>query len=236
MGNRNDGRFDSTAHPIAGNSIRPDLGIRGYSHQRNRPGFCVGDFGDQRNGLRARAGTLRDGTYRSESATEEAGVFVVAEFAMALTLLIGAGLMIESFARLQRVDAGFDAENVLTFYIQPPQQKYDGHLGPALLHRVLEQVSAVPGVESATVSLSTPLMAGARSSVRLVQKPDLPPIGVGRHYVGPDHFKTLRIPLLRGRTFTPADTIGAPAVAVINQTAARKTGRMKIRLENASGF
>lgn len=150
------------------------------------------------------------------------GVFVVTEFALALTLLIGAGLMIESFARLTRVDAGFDASNVLTFYIQPPQQKYDGRKGPALLHSVLEHVSAVAGVESATVSLSTPLMAGARSAVLLIEKPELKPVTVGRHYVGPDHFKTLRIPLLRGRIFAESDTIGAPGVAIINQTAARK--------------
>jgi putative ABC transport system permease protein len=148
--------------------------------------------------------------------------FVVTEFALALILLIGAALLIESFFKLQRVDVGFDPEHVLTFYIQPPQQEYDGKKGPALLEQILQRVTAVPGVESATVSLCTPLMSTcARTSVLPVGQ-QTPPFSAGRHYVGPDHFKTLGITLLEGRGFTHADRIGAPSVAIVNQTAARK--------------
>src|SRR4029079_12465680 len=67
--------------------------------------------------------------------------FVITEFALALTLLVGAALLIGSFVKLQRVDTGFNAANVLTFYVQPPQQKYDGTAGPAFLERILERVS-----------------------------------------------------------------------------------------------
>jgi len=153
--------------------------------------------------------------------TRRLGVFVVTEFALALTLLVGAGLMIESFSRLQSVNAGFDATNVLTFYIQPPQQKYDGKAGPQLLERILDRVSAIPGVESATVSLCTPLMANCARTA-LLQSTETNAPAVGRHYIAPDHFKTLRIPLIRGRVFTGADRIGAPGVAIISEGAARR--------------
>jgi putative ABC transport system permease protein len=153
--------------------------------------------------------------------TRRLGAFVVTEFALALTLLVGAGLMIESFSKLQSVNAGFDATNVLTFYIQPPQQKYDGKAGPQLLERILDRVSAVAGVESATVSLCTPLMANCARTTLLRDAETNAPV-VGRHYVAPDHFKTLRIPLIRGRVFTSADRLGAPGVAIVSESAARR--------------
>jgi putative ABC transport system permease protein len=153
--------------------------------------------------------------------TRSLGIFIVTEFALALTLLVGAGLMIESFSRLQSVAAGFDATNVLTFYIQPPQQKYDGKAGPQLLERILDRVSVVPGVESATVSLCTPLMANCARTTLIRDASTNPPV-VGRHYVAPDHFKTLRIPLIRGRVFTSADRIGTAGVAIVSEAAARR--------------
>ncbi len=173
--------------------------------------------------------------------TRAFGIFVVTEFALALTLLVGAGLMLKSFSNLQSVHTGFDGTNVLTFYVQPPQQKYDGRAGPQLLERILERVAAVPGVESATLSNSTPLMGGARTTLLLPGVEGRPPV-IGRHYVAPGHFKTLRIPLIRGRVFTAADRIGAPGVGIVSESAARRfwpnedpVGR-RIRLGNQMPF
>jgi putative ABC transport system permease protein len=151
---------------------------------------------------------------------------VVAEIALALVLLTGAGLLIESFARLQGVDPGFDPGHVLTFWVNPPEARYRPADGPAVVERLLEQVSFVPGVLVASVSRCAPYMSTcARTALQLADQPPLPPGSapiVGRHYVAADHFRTLGIPLLGGRAFTPADRAGRPRVAIVNQTGARR--------------
>src|SRR5207253_86450 len=85
---------------------------------------------------------------------------------------------------------------------------------------------SVPGVEAASVDGCTPLATGcANSTLRVVGRPDPRPSeapGVLRHYIAPDHFRVLRVPLLRGRLFTLGDRAGSPRVAIINQTAARR--------------
>jgi putative ABC transport system permease protein len=96
---------------------------------------------------------------------------------------------------------------------------------PAFVARVLEAVARVPGVESASVDGGAPL-SGTANSTLFIEGRALPLPGqappVLRHYVGPDHFSTLGIPLRRGRVFTDADAQGAPRVAVISETAARR--------------
>jgi putative ABC transport system permease protein len=90
---------------------------------------------------------------------------------------------------------------------------------------MLEAVSRVPGVQSATVDGGAPLSGTASSTLYIEGQPPPPPgqaPGVLRHYVGPDHFRTLGIPLIRGRGFTPSDEAGAPRVTVISETAARR--------------
>jgi putative ABC transport system permease protein len=90
--------------------------------------------------------------------------------------------------------------------------------------RVLEAVARVPGVRSASVDGGGPLSGSASSTLRIVGQPAPPPgqePEIRRHYIGPDHFATMGIPLRRGRVFTPADVAGAPRVTVISETAAR---------------
>jgi putative ABC transport system permease protein len=162
---------------------------------------------------------------------------VVIEMALALVLLVGAGLMLRSFARFQQVDTGFSATNVLTMRIPLPEAKYPLPPGPnappaAGLHffnQLLERVKALPGVESASVTTMLPLGAGSGLTKRFsVEGHPLPSSldqvpAVELAAVSPDYFNTLGITVRRGRGFTPYDRAEAQQVAVINETLARRS-------------
>jgi putative ABC transport system permease protein len=164
--------------------------------------------------LKERAGSSAKG-FRSLRKISGRGLLVVAEVALSLVLLTGAGLMIKSMARLQAVDLGFSPDNVLTMAVPSRDAK------PELYQQLLERVQKLPGVESASLGSTAPLLGYASKTIMDIQGQSSDgAIGVGIHSVSPDFFATLRIPLLKGRTFTQQDRIGAPRVAVINQTAA----------------
>lgn len=151
-------------------------------------------------------------------------VLVVSEFALALVLLVGASLMLETLDNLRAREPGFDPEGVVTFRIQPPLATYSSEQGPALLESVLGAVSGIQGVRSASVGPCAPLMTTcAWREVRLPLEVD-PGATVWpsfrRHYVGPDFLRTLGIPLLRGRWLTDGDRQGSPNVTAVNRRAA----------------
>lgn len=144
---------------------------------------------------------------------------------LAVVLLVACGLLLSSYARLLRAPLGFEPEGLVTFMIRPSEVKYDTTAAPALLDRVLEEIQGVPGVESATVDGCAPLSTQcANASLRIAGRPATPadPPSVLRHYVSPDHFKTLRVPILRGRGLEDRDRAGSPAVVVINEAAAQR--------------
>src|SRR5205823_6730396 len=147
-------------------------------------------------------------------------VLVVLEIALALVLLIGAGLMIKSFARLQAVKLGFEPENVLTLTVYSDEAK----LG--FYKELLARTSALPGVESVSVSSSAPLSrASVATTLEIEGRPSFQGRNdsiVGLHTVSPDYFKTLRITVLKGRGFAEQDRAGAKRVAIINETVARR--------------
>ncbi len=152
------------------------------------------------------------------------GLLIVSEFALASLLSVGATLLLTTYGRLQSRDVGFEPDNVLTFWIQPPLARYRGDAAAPFMERILAQVSRVPGVKSATVSLCTPL-TGCSSRLLYLADREWPedqgaPL-VGRHYVAPDHFRTLGIRLLRGRALSTQDRPGRPRVTVVSETAAR---------------
>jgi putative ABC transport system permease protein len=153
-------------------------------------------------------------------------LLVAGEIALALVLLLGAGLMLKSFARLRALDPGFRPEGVLTFRLDPPEPRYTRQNAAAFKERLLERLAALPGVEAASVDYCPPLQTCNRTVVtRLGGGPPLPPgegPEIGVHSVGEDHFRALGIPILAGRAFTPADREGAPLVAILNQAAARR--------------
>ena len=149
---------------------------------------------------------------------------VVSEIALAVLLLTAAGLLIETFARIASRRAGFDPDRVITFWIRPPNARYAPADGPAIVERMLTRIEQVPGVQSAAVNRATPFMGGSRSMVFFPGAPIDPATAppVGRHYVSPDYFRTLGIPVRAGRALRSADRAGRPPVAVVNETGARR--------------
>jgi predicted permease len=145
---------------------------------------------------------------------------------LAVVLLVGCGLLLSSYARLRHTPLGFDPDGLVTFMIRPSEVKYDTTRAPALLDRVLEQIARVPGVQAATVDGCAPLSTQcANASLRIVGRPLATPAdapSVLRHYVSPNHFKTLRVPIIRGRGLEERDRAGSPAVVVINEAAAQR--------------
>ncbi|HMD33856.1 MAG TPA: ADOP family duplicated permease, partial [Vicinamibacterales bacterium] len=149
---------------------------------------------------------------------------VVTEIAVAVLLLVGAGVLIESFARVQSLRTGFVPDGVLTFWLRPSNSRYQPADGPMIVERLLTSIQRAPGVDSAAVNRCVPFTGCSRSVVFFADRPvdpqNAPP--VGRHYISADYFRTLGIPLLAGRGLTDADRAGAPPVTVVGETAARR--------------
>ena len=152
------------------------------------------------------------------------GLIVTLETALAVMLLVAGGLMIDSFNRIRATDLGVDATQVLTFLLQPSEARVPTSAAPAFIGRMLAAITAVPGVVSATVDGGAPVSGTARSTLFIAGRPPASPNHappVLRHYVAPNHFRTLGIPLLRGRAFSAQDIAGRPRVTIISETAAR---------------
>ncbi|MCI0389449.1 MAG: ABC transporter permease [Acidobacteria bacterium] len=172
--------------------------------------------------------TLKDGG-RSTSGIRRRGlrqVLVVVEVGLALVLLIGAGLLINSFLRLMQVNRGFDPTNVLAVNINLPYSKYpNGMQQTAVLQQVLERVSSVPGVRSAGLTSTLPFTGGPATDFVIEGRS---PVEAGHapvadiRIIDPNYFRTLAIPLRAGRTFTERDTAEAPRVMIINEEMMRR--------------
>jgi putative ABC transport system permease protein len=161
---------------------------------------------------------------------------VVTEIALALVLLVSAGLLIHSFLELQRVKPGFRQRHVLTMAIPLPQARYaTGERVARFYQLALANIAALPGVEAAAVSTSLPLRGWGFGMWYAVEGRPAPalPERPAAHFqmVGPRYFKALEIPLLKGRSFTEQDLAGAPPVAIINETMMRRN----FSRENAIG-
>jgi putative ABC transport system permease protein len=152
---------------------------------------------------------------------------VVAEVALALTLLTGAGLLIKSFARLQGVDPGFDPDRLLTFNLSLPPARYPSDTAQAaFFDQVLPALSAVPGVQAAGATSVMPFSGGWTTGSFEIEGYQPPPKQPGPwgdiRIVSPGYFETLRIPLRRGRLLTDQDRVSAPRVAVIDDEFVRR--------------
>lgn len=152
---------------------------------------------------------------------------VVLEVASALVLLVGAGLMIKSFWRLQQVDPGFNPGNALTVTVQLPPKKYKEDSQQVIFfQQLLEKVAALPGVQAVGASNVVPLSDNDFVlAFEIDGRPPLPPgasQSTNYYSVSADYFKAMGIPLLKGRLITATDTNNSPHVAVINETMARK--------------
>jgi putative ABC transport system permease protein len=179
---------------------------------------------DVSSGIRTGSRAIAAGGFSLRRPSARA-VIVGIEAALALLLVVAAGLLIDSFQRMRQVDIGVQTASVLTFWVIPSEARVPPATAPAFVARLLDAVTRVPGVQSASVDGGAPLSGTASSTLYIAGRP-LPAAGqappVLRHYVGPDHFVTLGIPLRRGRAFTAADVAGAPRVAIISESAARR--------------
>jgi putative ABC transport system permease protein len=151
---------------------------------------------------------------------------VVAEVALSLVLLIGAGLMIQSFRQLQSVDKGFVPENIFTARVSLPRVRYDGK-EPAwqFYNQLLERVQALPGVQTASMTQIVPLQGNSWEQGIVPEGTPREPENtqsVLYYMVSTDHFATFGISLMRGRLFNESDREGAPLVCVIDETMAEK--------------
>ncbi|MGE5569515.1 MAG: ABC transporter permease [Rhodospirillales bacterium] len=155
------------------------------------------------------------------------GALVISEVALALVLLVSAALMIRSFRQMQKSSPGFHADKVLTAEMElPADSKYrDPRQWAATFERFLERMKEMPGVQSAALTHIVPLTEyESKESFEIEGRPALASgerLGADWRAVSPGYFRTLGIPLLRGRDFTPLDHADAPCVVVIDQTLAR---------------
>ena len=149
-------------------------------------------------------------------------VLVVAEVALALTLLVGAGLLLRSFANLRAIDPGFRADHVLTVDLNLPQSRYDTPARQAQFYDALiERVSALPGVRSVGAVEQLPLSGPQQmTDFRIIGAPPPPPgdePDVAYASVTPGYFSSMALVIRRGRALTASDGAAAPRVAVINE-------------------
>jgi predicted permease len=154
------------------------------------------------------------------------GALVVAQVALSMVLLVGAGLLIRSFVQLRNMSAGFDRRNVLTMSISLPPARYPtGPRMAAFYDQVVKQAAAMPGVQSAAVASALPVRPVRFSPVLVEGQPDVPlparPI-LAIQMVSSDYFRTLRVVLRQGREFNDGDNATAPMVAVVNETLVRR--------------
>ena len=154
-------------------------------------------------------------------------LFVVTQVALALVLLVGAGLLMKSLNRLQSVEPGFEPNNLLTMQINLPGRKYD--TDPKVIDffkRAIEQLQAIPGVEVAGAISFLPFAGPhAGTNIEIEGQPKLPPgqeLGTGVCVTDANYFQAMHIPLKRGRLFTEQEATEMRHVVVVNETFARQ--------------
>jgi putative ABC transport system permease protein len=155
------------------------------------------------------------------------GAFVIAQMAISVVLLVGAGLLIRTFYNLLHVDPGFNSQNLLTAEYRMPRNKYATIQAQWNFHRqVIVNASQIPGVVSAAIVLGLPFSGNfAEYSFTL---PEMGPVERGQeprtiaNYASREYFSTIGIPLLNGRGFDESDTHDSPRVAVISRTFAQR--------------
>lgn len=174
------------------------------------------------------ASTLKDGAPVSgQNASRVRRALVAAEIAVTVVLLVGAGLLARSFAGLQRVDPGFDVQNLLVLRIAPDVTRYQGaQLRNDYYARVLDSIRELPGVASAAAVTVLPMstigsdfyrpywLEGARPAGNVVPQANV-------RMATPGYFATLGLPLVTGREFSAQDELTAPRVVIINESLAR---------------
>jgi putative ABC transport system permease protein len=178
----------------------------------------------------ALAGSLRDGQRAitgGSALRDPRRLLVLAEVSLAMLLLVGSGLLIRSFERLQRVETGVQTEGVLRAFLVPPAARYPEMAQVRTFFDQLRgEVERLPGVQAVALTNQVPVSGGANYLSFGIDGRDDPPAGTPqdaqRYLVTPDYFKVFAIPLIAGRAFTDLDREGAQDVALINETMAKQ--------------
>jgi predicted permease len=145
---------------------------------------------------------------------------VVLQVALSLVVLVGAGLFLETLQNLRHVDVGFDTNQLLVFRVNPRLNRYDADKTTQIYRQIQEGLAAVPGVRGVTLTQPLPL-SNSTSSTTIHAQHGGQLNNMFQMTVSPSYFETMRIPVLRGRTFSEHDVRTAPRVAVLNESAAR---------------
>ena len=171
--------------------------------------------------------SLRDGSKGSAGvqSVRLRSALVISQIALTLVLLVCAGLVWKSFAAIMRVNPGMQIENTLSMVLTLAPTEYDTSSKRSdYYQRLLEKMNAVPGVESAALTQTMPFTWGIPAAFSIYGSADsaakLPPTIYDS--VSPSYFRTMRIPLLAGRTFTESDKVDAPPVVVLSASTAKK--------------
>jgi len=151
-------------------------------------------------------------------------LLVVAQVALSVIVLVGAGLCVRTLQKLQAIDAGFDPSKVLVMSADVSLSGYDKERGLRFFPELLERVKLLRGVEAASLAAQVPLGVAISSLLKAEGYTPKPGEDLSSDFniIGPDYFRTMKIPLLHGREFGPSDTTTGPQVAIINETAARR--------------
>jgi putative ABC transport system permease protein len=172
---------------------------------------------------------LKQGAGRTGSdsgGTHTRSVLVVAEVALSLVLMVGAGLMIRTLWALHQVDTGCDAKNVETMSLSVPPTKYAGPAEESTaLNQILNRLRALPGVTAAAGTDALPLQGGSTQPIAIAGRPvqalaDQPEVAV--RVTTPGYLKTLQVPLLRGRDISESDSANGPQVVLISESMAKR--------------
>jgi putative ABC transport system permease protein len=180
-----------------------------------------------RGGSTAIAPILKDGAPVSgQNASRLRRALVVAEIGVTVVLLVGAGLLARSFAGLQRVDPGFDAQNLLVLRIAPDVTRYQGRFVTDYYGRVLNSIRELPGIVSVAAVTVLPMSTIGSDFYRPYWLEGARPDGfaitqANVRMATPGYFTTLGLPLVSGRDFSAQDAPGAPQVIIVNESLAR---------------
>jgi predicted permease len=147
------------------------------------------------------------------------------QIAMSMALLVSAGLFTKSLLNVSRVDLGLEVDNLVTFGISPELNAYTPERSKVLFERVEDELAALPGVTGVTASM-VPALSGSNwgTSINVEGFPSGPDVDNHSNYneIGPGYFRTMGVPLMSGREFTRADSLGAAKVAIVNEAFVKK--------------
>lgn len=182
-------------------------------------------FSTAREAMTRVSANVRQGNSQGAFGSLTRRILIAGQIALSTMLLIGGGLFLKAFVSAQKIDLGFNPENMLLVKLDPSQRGYSNNKALEFQKQLMEQVAGLPGVKSVSVASAVPFLSGMSwdLSVDGYTAPGGETfIDTNTNQVAPGYFANMQIPLLRGREFTDHDDSKAPLVAIVNETLARR--------------